>query len=524
MPPADGWDIQVAEFISTVMPSQGTFRARLDSVRLGNAWGDPDPNVYYWTGLVDPPVTFTMATLQPFLDDPGQTFQSLTYPAANTDAVLAGRYGGDGGYFIQGQTSMTQPGIYLTNGTGRASSLAFSDGSANEALWEGSFYDGPRWFTGANETFANPTGGFCAPNCTVTNWNNAGSVGGAVVSIHQPASYTTMNFSFREFQGAMGGASRAADVQVYWGGNGIVDSVIDVTHNVPVPFKAGNGADALGELVDAGVGLSYGLLNTAGQVGGGEFNDDPATVSVWDFACLHPFWLDTHIRAPCGRSPGTGDAPMFLEPAAALSTLGYVTTSFQSSAPARTAQGFAMYLLGNIFFFETAALPAAGDVWTMRDYVGGIYGGKGTDATGTIVNDAGDYGFIAATRPMTAAGVELEGSFAAVNTIGRVAADDIANVHPVPDPYYITNEFETSATDSRIEFVNLPQQAIVRIYSSSGVLVDLLEHSSDQAGGSISWSVRNRNNQVVASGVYFYHIESNDQRRVGRMTIVRFSQ
>jgi len=50
--------------------------------------------------------------------------------------------------------------------------------------------------------------------------------------------------------------------------------------------------------------------------------------------------------------------------------------------------------------------------------------------------------------------------------------------------YYITNEYEVSSTDNRIEFINLPQQAIIRIYSSSGVLVDLIEHSSDQAGGS----------------------------------------
>jgi hypothetical protein len=524
MPPADGWDIQIAEFISTVMPSQGIFRTRLDSVRLGNAWGDPDPNIYYWTSLVSPPVTFTMATLQPFLDDPGETFQSLTYPAAALDAALAGRYGGDGSYFIQGQTSMTQPGIYLTTGTGRASSLAFEDGSINEALWDGSFYDGPRWFSGAAETFPNPTGGFCAPNCTVSNWNNAGSVGGAVVSIHQPASYTTMNFSFREFQGAMGGAGRAADVEVHWGANGLVDSVVDVTHNVPVPFKAGNGTNAQGELVDAGVGLSYGFLNMAGQMGGGEWLDDPTTVSLRDFACLNPFWVDDLIRAPCSRSPGAGDLPMFLEPDAALSTLGYVTTNFTTGAPARTAQGFAMYLLGNIFFFETNTLPAAGEVWTMRDHIGGIYGGKGTDAAGMIINDAGDYGFIPATRPMTAAGVELEGSFAAVNQINSPTSDDIANVHPVPDPYYITNEFESSAVDNRIEFINLPVQAIIRIYSSSGVLVDLIEHSSSQAGGSASWSVRNRNNQAVASGVYFFHVEANDQRRVGRMTIVRFSQ
>jgi len=81
-----------------------------------------------------------------------------------------------------------------------------------------------------------------------------------------------------------------------------------------------------------------------------------------------------------------------------------------------------------------------------------------------------------------------------------------------------------TSADNRIEFINLPQQAIIRIYSSSGVLVDLIEHNSDQAGGSASWSVRNRNNQAVASGVYFFHVEANDQRKVGRMTIVRFAE
>ena len=68
--------------------------------------------------------------------------------------------------------------------------------------------------------------------------------------------------------------------------------------------------------------------------------------------------------------------------------------------------------------------------------------------------------------------------------------------------------FETTTTDKIIKFVNLPAQAIIRIYSSSGVLVSILEHNSDDAWAvTRTWNVRNRNNQVVASGVYFYHIE-----------------
>jgi hypothetical protein len=110
----------------------------------------------------------------------------------------------------------------------------------------------------------------------------------------------------------------------------------------------------------------------------------------------------------------------------------------------------------------------------------------------------------------------------------------LSRVHTVPDPYYVTSSYEASTTDKIIRFVNLPTQAIIRIYSSSGVLVRVLEHNSTQRagddetvstlGGEETWDVRNRNNQVVASGVYFFHIEAGDARRVGRFTVVNFAQ
>ena len=71
-----------------------------------------------------------------------------------------------------------------------------------------------------------------------------------------------------------------------------------------------------------------------------------------------------------------------------------------------------------------------------------------------------------------------------------------------------------------IKFVNLPQDAVIRIYSSSGVLVTLLEHHSTTFGGAMDWNVRNRTGRRMASGVYFYHVEAGDARRVGRLTIV----
>jgi len=101
--------------------------------------------------------------------------------------------------------------------------------------------------------------------------------------------------------------------------------------------------------------------------------------------------------------------------------------------------------------------------------------------------------------------------------VNAPTADDIANVHPVPDPFYFRSGFDQPEV---IRFINLPQQAIIRIYSASGVLITLLEHASSTFGGETEWNVRNRDGTRVAPGVYFYHIESNEARRVGRMLVV----
>ncbi len=85
----------------------------------------------------------------------------LTFPATAIDNELASRFGGDDTYSLQGQASITQPGVYQTNGTWRGAAFGNSDAGNDLA---GQWFDGPRWFdgdprAGANETFAHPTQG-----------------------------------------------------------------------------------------------------------------------------------------------------------------------------------------------------------------------------------------------------------------------------------------------------------------------------------------------------------------------------
>ena len=58
-----------------------------------------------------------------------------------------------------------------------------------------------------------------------------------------------------------------------------------------------------------------------------------------------------------------------------------------------------------------------------------------------------------------------------------------------------------------------------------GVLVNIVTHNDPTGGGEASWNLRNRNNQFVASGVYFYHVETPDGReKIGRFTVVNYAQ
>jgi hypothetical protein len=191
--------------------------------------------------------------------------------------------------------------------------------------------------------------------------------------------------------------------------------------------------------------------------------------------------------------------------------------------------GFALYIAGEFFTFELTggALPAAGTVWALRQYVGAITGGQGS------AGDLGPHTFShpEETLPFTAVGVELRSTFTVENVVRTAATSDLSSVHTVPDPYYVQSKYEASTDQKVLKFVGLPQRAIIRIYSASGVLVRLLEHdgavvdpTSISQGSEIDWDLRNRNNQVVASGVYFYHVEAGGARRVGRFTVVNFAQ
>ena len=102
---------------------------------------------------------------------------------------------------------------------------------------------------------------------------------------------------------------------------------------------------------------------------------------------------------------------------------------------------------------------------------------------------------------------------------GRPTAGGVDSaVHAVPNPYYLDGRSDTAVDARIIRFQNIPVGGTVRIYTSEGALVRVLQNIWEN-GAAVSWNARNRDNQLVSSGTYFYTVESGGTTRSGRLTI-----
>lgn len=82
--------------------------------------------------------------------------------------------------------------------------------------------------------------------------------------------------------------------------------------------------------------------------------------------------------------------------------------------------------------------------------------------------------------------------------------------------------------DRRIEFINLPEQAIIRIYTVAGDLVQMLPHNLEgdnsrwQSLYSEHWDLNTRNFQQVSSGLYVFSVEDMTEGSGGSIATGKF--
>ena len=531
-PPGNGGDLGLVSLVSQIVGGPTQLAMRLDSLTLGQTGNTgifggsltPQPHIYWMTSAPGTPTAAQFSVPVQINsggagagasagDTSGVGFSNDVAPV---DGSVPGKFeGGNASFKLSAKASLTMPANSYLVGQGLGCNLTDPNFDGTGKCQ----FNGARWFDGpsptTNETQADPNGGNApADESGATSFNNAGALTGVTV-INEPHAYTVFDRTWRNMEWRMGGAARAADFNVYWGAAGLIDSVIDVTHDVVVPFSTR-------------VSGSWGILNTAGTGGPAEFDTRNTVLTQSDLSCVEPLKTElpgSALRIPCDTLQ-TGPAYL-LSQTAQLGSISFAggATGNMATSPVAAQPGFLLYLAGHQFLMQMPALPASGTVWALRTYSGVINGGNG------VSGNIGPYSFVPAVRPFTAVGATLTATITPNNSVVAATKADLSSVHTVPDPYYVESKFEASTDQKILKFVGLPQDAIIRIYSVSGVLVRMLEHHGGQysstsasQGSEMNWDLRNRNNQVVASGVYFYHIEAGDARRVGRFTVVNFAQ
>ena len=97
----------------------------------------------------------------------------------------------------------------------------------------------------------------------------------------------------------------------------------------------------------------------------------------------------------------------------------------------------------------------------------------------------------------------------------------------VPNPYIGASIFEPRTQiqgrgEREIQFIHLPQQCTIRIFTLRGELVRTLEHDGLANDGTERWNLRTDGNEDVAYGIYIYHVEAPGiGEHVGRLALVK---
>ena len=95
----------------------------------------------------------------------------------------------------------------------------------------------------------------------------------------------------------------------------------------------------------------------------------------------------------------------------------------------------------------------------------------------------------------------------------------LSDVKVVPNPYKGTSLFEARYED-KVEFTHLPAQCKISIFTLTGDLVQELYHN-DLDSGVQDWDLVSRNNQAVVSGLYIYVVETDNDKMMGKLLVIR---
>lgn len=148
------------------------------------------------------------------------------------------------------------------------------------------------------------------------------------------------------------------------------------------------------------------------------------------------------------------------------------------------------------------------------DYVYRIWFGDATTWAG------GDTFAILSNKPMTAEDI-FEFDVQGPDYSKAQLEEDIEEISVVPNPFVVSSQYDSGAfgVSRQLQFHQLPEQCTIRIFTTSGELVQVVEHD----GGSMEpWNLQTYNGQEVAYGVYLYIVQTPDGvEKTGKFAVIK---
>ena len=103
------------------------------------------------------------------------------------------------------------------------------------------------------------------------------------------------------------------------------------------------------------------------------------------------------------------------------------------------------------------------------------------------------------------------------------------DIKVVPNPYVMTNMMETQVSNPflnqrrRLLFTHIPADCMIRIFTVSGVLVDVINVHNEPDNGIIHWDMLTRENLEIAAGMYIFQVESEitGDTMLGKFAVIK---
>jgi len=105
------------------------------------------------------------------------------------------------------------------------------------------------------------------------------------------------------------------------------------------------------------------------------------------------------------------------------------------------------------------------------------------------------------------------------------AAASISSIKVVPNPYVVSSLYEPEFGELRreplrqIQFINLPSECTIHIFTLDADLIKTINHSSNS--GTATWDLKSEGGREIAPGMYIYVVKSAAGEHLDRFAIIK---